>query len=89
VSGLDGLVEAMGCLPRLDGCKCRGLHRLFTEPETIDDIADAEALRGFCPARSQCADWYESSPGSQKPRGCVVAGQWRPEPRPRKREEPA
>jgi hypothetical protein len=63
----------------LSGAKCRGLHRIFTEPETTDDISDAETLCGFCPALPQCANWYESLPNSQKPKGCIIAGQWRPE----------
>ncbi len=62
---------------RLDGAKCVGHAELFDlvadDPHATDSIAEALALCRTCPARTPCAEWFDSLPKSSRPRG-VIAG---------------
>jgi WhiB family redox-sensing transcriptional regulator len=67
--------------PLLSGANCLGLWSLFDEPDREDPdrrevVASAQRLCETCPALTDCGDWYDSLPPSQRPSG-VVAGRLR------------
>ena len=82
---LVGLLAALHSIPDLGGdCACRGEHALF-ESADPDDIDDAIAICSLCPVLDACGRYWQSLPPSQRPSDCVVAGEYRPAPRQRKR----
>jgi hypothetical protein len=84
MSTYESLRAALAGLPRLDGAACPGRHRLFCEPGTTQDIADAVNICLYsCKALDACTTWYDSLPARQRPVDCVCAGEWRPAPRKR------
>lgn len=83
---LEQLLSSMDRLPRLDGAKCVGLHRLMDpqHPGEPDTAAAARHHRAMgvcqtCPALPGCRSWLLSLPPRKRPLG-VVAGQLITEP---------
>jgi WhiB family transcriptional regulator, redox-sensing transcriptional regulator len=70
---LDDLLAQLRGIPKLTGCACIGLWKLF-DSDAADDVAAATEVCKRCPALAACATWLASLPPRQRPPG-VVAGQ--------------
>jgi WhiB family redox-sensing transcriptional regulator len=80
-AGPEALLAAMLVgAPALPGARCRGRGHLFDPPgpgEHPDAVQarhhQAVQLCNGCPSLTRCADWLDTLPPRQRPRG-VIAG---------------
>jgi Transcription factor WhiB len=68
----EGLLDALGGAPRLDGALCRGRAGLFDATDD-DQAAEAIAICHECPALQRCREWADAQPINSL--SGVVAGQ--------------
>ncbi len=81
----DVLTELAHSTPSLPGARCKGREELFdraipqtgqrwNHPDVVSARKAAKAVCADCGALQLCAEWTNSLPQSQRPRG-VVGGQ--------------
>jgi hypothetical protein len=83
----DNLVGAFTSIPSLPGAACKGDHARFESSDQCDVEGSIGLCLNACPALDACEQFWLSLPPRHRPTDCTVAGEWRPAPRQKKRNE--